>query len=102
MNIARIYGISFRLTFRLTCVGRGAMESFVDYLLAIESVDERGARQMLCDIEYLVNVVGALEMDVGERLGWAREFLEMDIAGAGDVECVGKRSEVRDLVLAMR
>jgi hypothetical protein len=78
------------------------MEGFVDCLMRIEKVDDEGVAQVLCDIGYLVNVVSALEMEVGERLGWVAGFLEMGVDEVAGIECGGRRGEIRDWVVAVR
>ncbi|KAI7849943.1 oligomeric Golgi complex subunit 7 [Circinella umbellata] len=45
-----------------TCVARGAMKQFLDEIVKIRNLTSQGRRQLRTDIEYLVNVLSALDV----------------------------------------
>lgn len=93
------------------------MEALVDRVLEIKSADEKvrlddgllanfyeiqGVQQILCDIEYLINVFSAMEMDPVDRLQWLKEFLEADLDDLGKQQWVGGKGEVKAKVQKLR
>ncbi|KAI8390969.1 oligomeric Golgi complex subunit 7 [Radiomyces spectabilis] len=61
-----------------TSVARGVMKSFLTSVFEIKNLSAQGSRQLRTDIEYLVNVLSALDVEPLSDLVEMYEYLNMD------------------------
>lgn len=59
-------------------------------------------KQILCDVEYLVNVFGAMEMEPVDRLKWLSELLPLQGDELIKLECQGGKEVLKSRLVAMR
>ncbi|KAF7726131.1 hypothetical protein EC973_009023 [Apophysomyces ossiformis] len=61
-----------------TSVARGTMKTFLDEVFEIRNMSQQGGRQLRTDIEYLVNVLAALEVQPVPELLQVYELFDLD------------------------
>lgn len=83
----------------LTCLSTGTMTELINVLISIPVLSEIGRKQLITDIEYILNVFVAMDLDVLERMGFLLQLLKIEKNMMGD--CQGD-VDVLNAVMRMR
>ncbi|OZJ02912.1 hypothetical protein BZG36_04937 [Bifiguratus adelaidae] len=85
----------------MTSVSRGVMHTVVQEILAIPYLSASGAKQLATDIEYLVNVLTAFDVEPTDEITQILRAVQMEASELSEAK-VEQRTEIQDVIAKMR